>query len=262
MKGKYMKVAIIFKGGMSRKVGNLLNPGEIDAKSDFVNYMCAYNSYKKHIIDANPEHEIDTFIHCWHPELEEELVNLYNPKSIVTENNAKYNANILYKLAMSYCPKSCFSIVSMMLSMKKVCDMTVKYCTDKNFKYDLVLVYRLDLLLIKDMIFEDYDLNAITCNNWAGLKGDFHFVMNYENMLKFSKMYDCFSSSFRPIAHQYAKQYVCDILKLPYKEDNIAAGKDQEVVRKAMIFVQYFDRSFEELEKYGITREEILSYNV
>ena len=84
-----MKVAIIFKGGMSRKVGNLLNPGEIDAKSEFINYICAYNSYKKHIIDANPNHEIDTFIHCWHPELEEELTELYNPKVIVTENNSK-----------------------------------------------------------------------------------------------------------------------------------------------------------------------------
>ena len=257
-----MKVAIVFKGGVSKKKGNLLNPGEIDAKSEFVNYKCAYNSFKKHILDANSKHDIDIFIHCWHPELEEDLIDLYKPTEIVTENNSKYNANILYKLAASYCPKSCFSVVSQVLSLKKVCEMASKYCTEKNFKYDLVLVYRLDLLLIEDLIFEDYDLNCITCNNWADLKGDFHFVMSYENMLKFGKMYDHFSNRFQPIAHQYAKQYVTDILKLPYVQDNIAAGKDQEVVRKAMIFVEYFNRTFDELEKYGITREEIISYNV
>jgi hypothetical protein len=98
-----MKVAIIFKGGMSRKVGNLLNPGEIDAKSEFINYICAYNSYKKHIVDANPNHEIDTFIHCWHPELEEDLKELYNPTQILTEQNSKYKAIILYKLVISNC---------------------------------------------------------------------------------------------------------------------------------------------------------------
>jgi hypothetical protein len=257
-----MKVAIVFKGGISKKIGNLLNPNEINTNSEFINYHCAYNSFKKHIIDANPNHEIDTFIHCWHPELEEELFSLYKPTQIVTENNARYNANILYKLAMSYCPKSCFSVVSQVLSLKKVCEMAAKYCTERNFKYDLVLIYRLDLLLIEDMIFEDYDLNSITCNNWAELKGDFHFVMNYENMLKFSKMYDNFSPSYRPIAHQYAKQYVQQILKIPYAQDNIAAGRDQEVVRKAIIFVRDFNRPFEKLEKYGITKDEILSYNL
>lgn len=257
-----MKVAIIFKGGISRKVGNLLNPGEIDAKSEFINYICAYNSYKKHIIDANQNHEIDTFIHCWHPELEEELIELYNPKVIVTENNSKYNAEILYKLAMSYSPKSCFSVVSQILSLKKVCEMASKYCSERNFKYDLVLVYRLDLLLIEDMIFDNYDLNCITCNNWSDLKGDFHFIMSYENMLKFGKMFDYFSDKFQPIAHQYSKQYVQQILKLPYVQDEIAAGRDQEVVRKALIFVEYFNRTFDDLEKYGITKDEILSYNL
>lgn len=257
-----MKVAIIFKGGMSRKVGNLLNPGEIDAKSEFINYICAYNSYKKHIIDANPNHEIDTFIHCWHPELEEELIELYNPKVIVTENNSKYNANILYKLAMSYCPKSCFSIVSMMLSMKKVCEMTEQYCTKNNFKYDLVLVYRLDLLLLTDLIFDNYDLSAITCNNMTPLQGDFHFVMNYENMISFGKLFDYFSPSFQPIAHRYARQYVQQIMRGTYLEDNLVAGKDQEVVRKVLNFVINKHSTFEEIEKYGITKDEILSYNL
>lgn len=257
-----MKVAIIFKGGISKRVGNLLNPGEINSQSEFVNFQCAYNSFKKHIIEANSQHDIDTFIHCWHPELENIIEDLYKPQQIITEDNSRYNANILYKLAMSNCPRSCFSVVSQVLSLKKGCEMVKKHCEKNNFKYDLVLIYRLDLLLIEDMIFDDYDLKSITCNNWADLKGDFHFVMSYENMIKFGQMYDHFSNSFRPIAHQYAKQYVQEILKVPYVQDNIAAGKDQEVVRKAIIFVQNFNRTFDELEKYGITKEEILSYNV
>ena len=75
-------------------------------------------------------------------------------------------------------------------------------------------------------------------------------------------MYDHFSDKFQPIAHQYSKQYVQQILKLPYVQDEIAAGRDQEVVRKAMIFIEHFNRTFEDIEKYGITKEEILSYNL
>ena len=257
-----MRVAIIFKGGMSKKVGNLQNPGEIDTKSEFVNYMSAFNSYQKHIIEVNKNHEIDTFIHCWHPELEEELVSLYKPKVIITENNSKYNANILYKLAMSYCPKSYFSVVSQNLSMKKVCEMTEQYCVENNFKYDLVLIYRLDLILLTDIVFDNYDLNSITCNNMTPLQGEFHFVMNFDNMIKFGKLYDNFSSSLPPVVHRATRQYVEQVLKIPYKEDNIVAGKDQEVVRKALNFVINNHSSFEEIEKYGITREEILSYNI
>lgn len=257
-----MRIAVVFKGGMSKKIGNLLNPGEIDIGSEYVNFHCAYNSFKKHIIDANPNHNFDVFIHCWHPDLEEELKNLYNPVEIKTEDNSKYNASLLYTLVMSNCPKSCFSVASQVLSQKKVCNMAQNYCIKNNFKYDAVIVYRLDLLLTKDMIIENYDLNSITCNNWSDHMGDFHFVMNYENMIKFANMYDSFSPSFQPIAHQYTKNYVRNILRVSYKQDDICAGKDQEVVRKAIIFVQHFGKTFEELEIYGITREEILSYNV
>ena len=45
-----MKVAIVFKGGISKKIGSAKNPGEIDISSEFVNYECAYNSFKKHIV--------------------------------------------------------------------------------------------------------------------------------------------------------------------------------------------------------------------
>jgi hypothetical protein len=256
-----MKIAIVFKGGVSKKIGSLEYPGQIDIESEFVNYKSAHNSFKKHIIDANNSHEIDTLIPCWHPELEEDLKELYNPTQILTEQNSKYKAIILYKLVISNCDKSCFATVSQALSLKKVCEMTSKYCTERNFKYDLVLVYRLDLMLIKNMIFEEYDFNAITCNKWEGLKGDFHFVMNYENMLKFSKMYDNFSLDLQPVVHQCTRQYVSDILKLPYKDDDIVAGKHQEIMRKALNLVTHNHSSFEELNKYGVTREEILSYN-
>lgn len=257
-----MKVAVLFRGGMSKKIGRLMMPEDINIESDYINYKCAYNSFKKHIIDANPSHSFDIFIHTWHPDLENDLKDLYKPIEIKTENNLKYKSRILYSLVNSNSHISCFSIVSQALSQKLVCKMVEKHCTKNNFEYDIIILYRLDLLLIKDMILENYDLNSITCNNWAHCWGDFHFVMNYKNMLKFAKIYDEFCPSLQPIVHQYTKMYVNKYLNIPYKQDDISAGIDQEVVRKAINLIEKANINYDKLLSYNISEEEILSYNV
>lgn len=257
-----MKVAVLFRGGMSKKIGRLMMPEDIYLESEYINYKCAYNSFKKHIIDANSSHTFDIFIHTWHPDLENDLMNLYKPIEIKTENNSKYKSRILYSLVSSNSHVSCFSIVSQALSQKLVCKMAEKYCVKNNFEYDIIILYRLDLLLIKNMILENYDLNSITCNNWADCWGDFHFVMNYENMLKFAKMYDEFCPTLQPIVHQCSKNYVKNYLNIPYLQDDINAGRDQEVVRKAINLLENDNVNLNLLQSYGISYEEILSYNV
>jgi hypothetical protein len=81
-------------------------------------------------------------------------------------------------------------------------------------------------------------------------------------MISFGKLIDYFSPNFQPIAHRYARQYVQQIMRGTYLEDNLVAGKDQEVVRKVLNFVINKHSTFEEIEKYGITKDEILSYNL
>lgn len=257
-----MKVAVLFRGGISKKIGRLMYPEDINVQSEYINYKCAYNSFKKHIIEANPSHSFDIFIHTWHPDLEDELTSLYKPVVIKAEDNSKYKSRILYTLALSNASKSCFSIASQALSQKKVCNMAERYCNSNNFKYDIIILYRLDLLLTKNMVLENYDLNSITCNNWADYMGDFHFVMNYENMLKFAKLYDEFCPTLQPIVHQCSKNYVRKYLNIPYVQDNINAGRDQEVVRKAINLLENDNIDLHLLQSYGISYEEIISYNV
>ena len=257
-----MKVAVLFRGGVSKKIGRLLMPDNINVESDYINYKCAYNSFKKHIIDANPSHSFDIFIHTWHPDIENELKDLYNPVEIKTENNSKYKSRILYTLASSNCHASCYSIVSQALSQKIVCNMMDKHSKKNNCSYDAVILYRLDLLLLKDMIIDNYDLQSITCNKWTNCMGDFHFVMNQSNMLKFSKLYDEFCPTLQPLVHLCSRMYIDKYLNVHQKEDDIDAGIDQEVVRKAINFIKNSSADYDKLQTYGISKEEILSYNV
>ena len=86
--------------------------------------------------------------------------------------------------------------------------------------------------------------------------------MNYKNMLKFAKIYDEFCPSLQPIVHQCTKMYVDKYLNIPYKQDDISAGIDQEVVRKAINLIEKANINYDKLLLYNISEEEILSYNV
>lgn len=255
-----MNVAILFRGGISKKFGNYALRGSIDSKSDFVNYDCAYNSFKKHILDVNKEHNIDIFIHTWHPELQDDLVKLYNPKKILVEENDLYADEITNKVNFSEASDIAFAVVSQALSMKKVSNLVIEYSEENQINYDLVLIYRLDVLLVVDLIFNNYNSFYVTCNNWEDCLGEFHFVMNYQNMIQFCKVYDFFSPKLKPICHFYFKNYVRNYMGRKYVQDNIRSGIFQECVRKATSLVSHKYIKPEDLTQYGVTYEELLTY--
>jgi hypothetical protein len=255
-----MKVAILFRGGISKTTGNFALEGAIDDKSEFVNFKSAFNSFKKHILDTNPQHDIDIFIHTWHPELEEELQNLYKPKKILVEENDLYTDEISEKVNFCQTSEIAFGVVSQSLSMKKVSNLVKEYSEENKIKYDLIFIYRLDVLLVVDLLFEDYNPFYITCNNWEDCLGEFHFAMSYQNMLEFCKVYDYFSPILKPICHFYYKDYVRNYLGRKYVQDNIRAGVFQECVRKATSLVSHGFIKPEDLIQYGVTYEELLTY--
>lgn len=132
-----MKVAILFAGRI-------------------LNYDIYYNNLKQFILK---DHDVDIFL-SHSKELNEDLtgfINLYKPKIVIDENiqyDGIYPNN--YNLICMYCNRyrlfQCFK----------------KYCKDNTITYDIIMVYRLDLLALSDIHF----------NNFNELKDDVIYIPN------------------------------------------------------------------------------------
>jgi len=223
------KVAICLSGAMSKlKFGRLSNLNELYCDVPYVNFNISFNSIKKHIIEANPNYEFDFFIHSWNPDLSNQLNNLYKPKSYLYEDNNLYKDLLLSKTAN---PNN-FSNVSRSFSMQKSIELMEEYKKENNIKYDLVINYRADLFLIKNMLLDSYDKSLIYVNAYKESMGDFHFIMNEDNVSQFKYLFNSIDLGNEPLVHIWIKNYINNFMHKSLIEDNIHAGKDQEVLRK------------------------------
>jgi hypothetical protein len=227
------KVAICLKGAVS-KVGKTHDrfyyKNDLYREGQYIDYESVAKSIVKHIIEPNKDFEFDFFLHSWNYDIKNELINLYNPKKFLFEDNKVYNDVISSVITNS----EDFGGVSGGLSKKKSIELKEIYEIESRINYDVVIVYRYDVLLWKDMILGDYDTtNFIYVNAWRGSKNaDFHFVMSNENAHKFKYLYDSvvLYNNLHKL-HHWIKNYIENIIKIPITEDTIEAGISQEHMR-------------------------------
>jgi hypothetical protein len=223
------KVAICLRGAISRKNMNLADINSLEKSKDYINYVSVKKSIFKHIINANPSYSFDFFIYSWDEELEKPLNELYKPVRSVYINNSLFKDSILQKLA----DVKEFSQGSQFLSIQNVLLLKEHYELENNFHYDIVIVYRPDVLLWKDMILDKYNLESyIYVNGHPDCEGDFHFVMNNKKAREFKFLFYYLNNTYTPLQHKYIKWYVYTILQENYCMDSIIPGVDQEIVRK------------------------------
>ena len=253
-----MRIAILFRGAISKIEGKLKQSGDTNRLDAYVNFACVKNSIQKHIINCNPECQFDIFIHNWNEDIKDELIKLYSPKQYLFENNEIYKQLIIDKLQYCNTNNQGYPQVSQALSLSKVCSIL----NDTPNHYDKIIIYRPDLFLWKDMKMEDYDVSSkIFVNNYDNGRGDFHFVMNQVNAINFGKMINHISSDLRPLQHEHIHRYIQTVLHINLVMDNIIAGRDQEIVRKLNHIVEAGIISEKQLNEYGITIQEIQTYN-
>jgi hypothetical protein len=227
------KVAICLKGAVGKKGGphdRFYNPGDLYKTGEYVDYVKVKDSIHKHIIEPNPNYQFDFFLHGWNLDLAQNLVEIYDPKLYLFEDNNLYNGVISSIIAN----QSDFGGVSGGLSLKKSLELMEMYEINKKFEYDMVIVYRYDVLLWKDMILDEYNIDEfLYVNAWnQSCQADFHFVMSKDNAYKFKYLYDSVALYSNAHGfHHWINNYVTKILGLKMKEDSISAGIDQEHLR-------------------------------
>lgn len=255
--GNKFRVAFILRGGMA-KIGSdfVEHPEDIYRKSEYIDYKACARSIRKHIFENNDnkyKYFFDTFIHSWNVDLEKDLVSIYQPKLYSFEDNDKYKQEILTKITDNWE----FPSLSSALSIKKGIELMQKYEISKNFKYDIVIIYRPDLMLWKDMNLDfyasDISKQKIFVNGHTQENGDFHFLMSSDVAKDFKNLYESRSSGNKCICHFWIKNYIINYMKRDLIKDEIIPGQHQEVARKL--------KEYSILPKY-ITIEKLVSdYN-
>ena len=219
-----MRIAICMRGAISKK-DRFLKKNSLYSKGKYVDYKKCYHSIIKHIVQ--PDHQYDFFLHSWNPDLEEELVQLYKPVAYSFEDNRLYNDEIS-KLCVK---EDDFGGISQALSTKKSIELKEQYEKEHKITYDLVLLYRYDVLLWKDIRLGDYDTEKIYVNAHDNSNGDFHFVMNNNNAKKFKYLYDSIKLGNQYQHHFWIKNYVEKYMKKKLYMDDIVPGVHQSVIR-------------------------------
>jgi hypothetical protein len=226
---KKKRVAICMRGAIGKMFEAFTNESTLYSNSEYIDYKSCYNSIIKHIINVNKEfYDIDFFTHCWNIDLEDEIIKLYKPKKFLFENNIKYNNDILNKCIN----EEDFGGISQALTMKKSIQLKEEYEMENKFKYDIVILYRYDVLLWKDMIFDNYNFNNIYVNAHPDYNGNFHFLMNNKNSYYFKHLYDSINYGNRHFIHFWIKNYIINYMNQNIEMDDIIPGLHQEVLRK------------------------------
>jgi len=236
-----MRIAICFMGIVGGKTGQAGQGGLLDPS-------ISYNSIKKNIIDKNPEDEIDFFIHTWSVEKEEQLKELYKPKKIWVEVD-KYGDDVLEGFGNpgKKRPDVRWRSWRRWNSNYKTIELKKKYEDEHGFKYDCVMVSRLDLDYMVPLIFKNYDLNNFWVNSadWNGIGinsrmwGDIFFFSNSEMMDNFLIHYKDINSISQANCWGYQadnasmmREYVLRFTDMDHVKESLNEPKEVRAVRK------------------------------
>jgi hypothetical protein len=101
-----------------------------------------YKHIKKNILSRD-DVEVDTFVHSWEKQKQDEILELYHPKAFVFEEQVDFSKLIeernLHKL--SNCPRPIGNVISHLYSVTE----TIKLAYQQNCEYDIVIKARFDL---------------------------------------------------------------------------------------------------------------------
>jgi len=163
-----------------------------------------YAHFKKHLIEKNDH--VDTFIHTWSTNWQENLKDLYNPVKIIAEPQPQFIKNQELKEIAKRSMKDPTwtppvrhelnrkqAIYCRWKSTQKVLNMV----KESGRQYDYILLTRFDIAFLVDFIFKDCDPEKFYVQGPPGghfrgleLVNDLWFFASQENMMKFSTLFD------------------------------------------------------------------------
>lgn len=168
---------------------------------------------------------IHFFIHCWtqNPKYQSDLIETFAPKMHIFEKQKIFNKGHLYGNGAPYFQKFIGYhdtthgeiMYSHLYSTKKSVDIMNSYSIEKNVKFDLVCLARLDLVWLDAIHFDDFDRNKVYTALFADNKrlGVFEKITNSLDHLHRDYVYISRPDLITNISNLYNKLdtqfYVC-----------------------------------------------------
>jgi hypothetical protein len=254
------RAALCMRGAIAKKNDRYSFKDSIyTGQSTYINFTAVHQSIKHHIIDANPDYDVDVFIHSWSYDMKDELLALYQPKRSLFEDNRLFNNEIEAKCISP----SDFGGISQALAIRKVIELKEAYEEDECFKYDIVVIFRPDVLIWRDMVLSQYDLSYFYTDGHDNCNGDMFFIMNTSDAHDFKGLYESLNYGNRHIQHAWIKTYLIKYCNLEIRQDSLVPGRDYEVLRhiwQTSIVNKYV--TLEMLHLYGITNDDITAKEI
>jgi hypothetical protein len=254
------RAALCIRGAVSKKTSRYTYKDSLYTNdNEYVKYTSVYKSIKHHIIDANPEYDVDIFIHSWSTDLEENLIDLYRPKSSLFEDNRIYSSEIESKC----CNSADYGGISHSLSIKKVLELKEQAEISDSFEYDIVILFRPDVLIWTDMILLSYDLSYFYTDGHTDNNGDIHFVMSSNDSKQFKQLYNSLDYGNKHVQHSWIKNYLIKYCNFNIRGDRITPGLHEEVLRHIYqtsiknghiteAVLNSYDITFDDIELYSL----------
>lgn len=267
-------VALVLRGGISRVSGRLLNPIDVsEPKATYVNFEACANSLRKNVLESNLDHKFDFYIQSWNPDLSERLDALYEPKASIYESNMEFESLLNHLTGLSIRNQRAsgdldrllgreeglfaetYAGISQALALKKAIGLLESQSTPE--KYDLIILARPDVVLLKPLQLSRYWRNAIYVNRYAKSMGDFRWVFRPEKRFVFSNLFDTIEGGNYHKLHHWIRDYIRDTSREKYIQDKVVAGKDEEVLRKT----KHSGIPMSVLREFGVTESEYDTYD-
>lgn len=174
--------------------------GLFDSNTDVTSKgIDGYKYIKHHILDNK---DVDIFIHSWNIEKQNQINDLYKPKSVKYEKQLDFKNIIVPRnldSLLNY-PRHPHSVLSHFYSIQE----SFKLCYEFNVNYDIVIKSRFDLGRINRTTSFEYPVQCINFipslntnflymadwNLFDQGPADMWFYSGYENMKLFTKIYD------------------------------------------------------------------------
>lgn len=163
----------------------------------YLNKDLTIRQWKKNVIEPN---NCDIFIHCWSPEYESECLENYKPKKYIFENKKNFPSR--QRNIFDYGDTLDVINRSHIYSMKAVLELKNDYEQKNNFKYDIVMITRMDTMWFNEINLKDLNPEKIYISPWnyaydktkirdyAKVPYDGWFISNTDTINFFIDLYD------------------------------------------------------------------------
>lgn len=243
-----MRVAFCFFGGLGFYNNNnkyVYNPSK---KSNDIIFLNSYNSFNNFFKEI--EHK-DIFIHSWSVNDKKKILNYYQPKKYIIQNQINFQINLnkikyernIFNLIKNIEKNSeqdpieliknyIFRYKSRWYSQKKSLELMENYSEKMNISYDWVVQLRFDLVFKKF-----YDFNSLSSDyiyllkknkNRGSALSDFIIISSQKKSKDFKELHDNFNEN--PIEATEALKYFLNKKNFLFSE-NFLENKDVLITR-------------------------------